>query len=100
MEKAFSKAKQTSRITPEILDSSKKLIELLGIPIVQAPSDGEAQAAYLCIRGDAYATISQDFDSILFGSPILIRNVAINGRRKIPGRNIYKDIKTELINST
>ncbi|MBO4798585.1 MAG: flap structure-specific endonuclease, partial [Candidatus Methanomethylophilaceae archaeon] len=75
LEKAFSKAQQTSRITPEILESSKKLLDLLGIPVVQAPSDGEAQAAYMCSRGSVYAAASQDYDSILFGAPLLVRNL-------------------------
>ena len=100
MEKAFSKAQQTSRMTPEILQSSKDLLGLMGIPIVQAPSDGEAQAAYMCSKGDVYAAASQDFDSILFGAPLLVRNLTISGRRKVPGKNVYRDVKTEIIDST
>lgn len=99
MKKAFSKAQQTSRMTPEILESSKELLRLMGIPVVQAPSDGEAQAAYMCGKGDVYAAASQDFDSILFGAPLLVRNLTISGRRKVPGKNIYKDVKTEIIDS-
>ena len=99
MKKAFSKAQQTARMTPEILETSKKLITLMGLPIVQAPSDGEAQAAYMCSKGDVYAAASQDFDSILFGAPLLVRNMTITGRRKVPGKQIYRDVKTELIDS-
>ena len=69
--KAFSKAQQTSRMTPEIQESSRELLALMGIPIVQAPSDGEAQGAYMCSKGDVWASASQDFDSILFGAPRL-----------------------------
>ena len=97
--KAFSKAQQTSRITPDILESSKMLISHLGLPIIEAPSDGEAQGAYMCAKGDVWAAASQDFDSLLFGAPRLIRNVTITGRRKIPGKDLYRDVKTELINS-
>ncbi|MBR2254525.1 MAG: flap endonuclease-1, partial [Candidatus Methanomethylophilaceae archaeon] len=100
LKKAYSKAQQTSRITPEILESSKELLTLMGIPVVQAPSDGEAQAAYMCSKGDVYAAASQDFDSLLFGTPILVRNVTMTGRRKIPGKNIYKDVSTEVIDTT
>ncbi|MBR4504718.1 MAG: flap endonuclease-1 [Candidatus Methanomethylophilaceae archaeon] len=99
LKKAFSKAQQTSRMTPDILESSKRLLELLGIPVVQAPSDGEAQAAYMCSAGSVYAAASQDFDSILFGAPLLLRNLTMSGRRKIPGKNAYKDVKTELIDT-
>ena len=97
--KAFSKAQQTSRMTPEILESSKELLGLLGIPVVQAPSDGEAQAAYMCAKGSVDAAASQDYDSILFGAPLLVRNLTISGRRKVPGKNIYRDVKTETIDS-
>lgn len=99
MKKAFSKAQQTSRMTSEILESSKELLRLMGIPVIQAPSDGEAQAAYMCGKGDVYAAASQDFDSILFGAPLLVRNLTISGRRKVPGKSIYKDVKTEIIDS-
>ena len=99
MKKAYSKAQQTSRMTPEILESSKQLLGLMGIPIVQAPSDGEAQGAYMCMKGDVYASASQDYDSILFGAPLLVRNLTISGRRKVPGRNVYRDVKTEVIDS-
>ena len=97
--KAFSKAQQTARMTPEIKESSKELITLLGLPIVNAPSDGEAQGAYMCSKGDVYASASQDFDSLLFGAPRLLRNVTITGRRKVPGKDIYRDVKTEIIES-
>jgi flap endonuclease-1 len=99
LKKAFSKAQQTSRMTPEIKESSKELISYLGLPIINAPSDGEAQAAYMCSKGDVWASASQDFDSILFGTPTLVRNMTITGRRKIPGKDQYKDVKTEIIDS-
>lgn len=99
LKKAFSKAQQTSRMTPEIRESSKELIRYLGLPIIEAPSDGEAQAAYMCSKGDVWASASQDFDSILFGTPTLVRNMTITGRRKVPGRDQYRDVKTEIIDS-
>jgi flap endonuclease-1 len=97
IKKAFSKAQQTSRMTPEIKETSRSLLTYLGIPVVNAPSDGEAQAAYMCRKGDVWASASQDFDSILYGAPTLIRNMTITGRRKMPGREQYKDVKIELI---
>ena len=97
--KAFTKAQQTSRMTPEILDSSKELLRLLGLPVVIAPSDGEAQSAYMCAKGDVWASASQDFDSILFGAPKLVRNLTITGRRKVPGKDIYRDVRTELLDT-
>lgn len=74
-------AKQTIRLTDEMIEESKKLLRAMGIPIVQAPSEGEAQAAYMAAKGYAYASVSQDYDSLLFGAPKLIRNLSITGKR-------------------
>lgn len=97
MEKARSKAMQTSHLTDEMVDQTRELLYRMGIPVIQAPSDGEAQASYMCIRGDAYAVSSQDFDSLLFGCPILIRNLGVTGRRKLPGRRSYVNVDPEVI---
>lgn len=100
MKKAFSKAQQTSRMTSEISTSSKELIGYLGLPIIQALSDGEGQCAYMCAKGDVWASASQDFDSLLFGASTLVRNITMTGRRKMPGREQYKEVKTEVISLT
>lgn len=97
MEKAARKARQSSRLTSEIIEESKGLLRLMGIPVVQAPSEGEAQAAYMAGKGDVEAAVSQDFDSLLFGTPILVRNLAISGRRKVARRDIYITVTPEII---
>ncbi|MDR2203275.1 MAG: flap endonuclease-1 [Nitrososphaerota archaeon] len=79
-----------------MLDDSIKLLELMGLPWIQAPGEGEAQAAHITKKGDADYCTSQDYDSLLFGAPKLLRNVTISGRRKIPGRNIYTEITPEV----
>jgi flap endonuclease-1 len=95
-ETAFAKATQSSRITNEIVESSRILLTHLGIPVVQAPAEGEAQAAYMATKGDVWAASSQDFDSLLFGAPRLVRNLTLTGRRRLPS-GAFKDIKVELI---
>ena len=90
--KAKTKAQQTSRVTDEIIQQSKELLESLGIPYIQAPSEGEAQASYMVKKGDAYAVGSQDFDCLLIGSPVLVRNLTSSGRRKLPGKEAYAKV--------
>jgi len=90
-------ASRTTRLTEDIIKESKKLISALGLPVVQAPSEGEAQAAYLAKKKEADYCVSQDFDSLLFGSPILVRNLSLIGKRKKSGLS-YTNIKPELIN--
>ncbi|MFQ5887695.1 MAG: flap endonuclease-1 [Candidatus Hydrothermarchaeales archaeon] len=96
LEKARSFAQQASRLSEEMIQDSKRLLEYMGIPTVQAPTEGEAQAAYMTAKGDVWATGSQDYDSLLFGAPRLVRNLTISGRRKIPRKNIYVDVAPEI----
>lgn len=83
-------AKQSSKMTQEIVDSSKEFLGLLGIPVVQAPHDGEAQAAWMCQQGIVDAVISQDADCIIYGAPVLVRNLT-SGRRSQPEKIVLKD---------
>ncbi len=73
-------------VDKEIIESSKKLLDLLGIPYVDAPSEGEAQASYMVQNGLADFVVSQDADALIFGSPNLIRNLSITGKRKKTGK--------------
>ncbi len=97
LEGARKFASMSSRITPEIIESAKELVKLLGYPIVQAPSEGEAQISHMVAKGDLYAGVSQDYDALLFGCSRLVRNLAFSGKRKIPGRNAYVDVEPEYI---
>jgi len=97
IEEARVYAQATSHLKDYMADDSKKLLKLMGIPWVQAPSEGEAQAAYITKRGDADYCASQDYDSLLFGAPKLIRNVTISGRRKLPSKNIYVEVIPEVV---
>ncbi len=95
-ESAKKYAQASSVITTEIIEQSKEILDAMGIPIVQAPSEAEAQAAVMAKNGICYASASQDFDSLLFGAPILLRNISITGKRKIFGRG-YVQVNPEKI---
>lgn len=97
VEEARVYAQMTSRLKDYMEDDAKRLLKLMGIPWVQAPSEGEAQAAYLARRGDADFCASQDYDSLLFGAPRLLRNVTISGRRKLPRKNVYVEVVPEVV---
>ncbi|MFN7991336.1 MAG: flap endonuclease-1 [Candidatus Micrarchaeia archaeon] len=90
-------AQATSRLTQDMVAESKVLLGAMGIPSVQAPSDGEAQAAMMAQQGLAYATASQDYDALMFGSPILVKNLSITGRRKVPRQDRYILVEPEQI---
>lgn len=97
IEEARMYAQATSRLKDYMAEDSKKLLDLMGIPWVQAPSEGEAQAAHLARRGDADYCASQDYDSLLFGAPKLVRNVTISGRRKLPGKAVFIEVIPEVV---
>jgi flap endonuclease-1 len=97
IEKIRLYAQASSRLTKEMIDDSKKVLGLMGVPVVQAPSEGEAQAAYLANKGIVYASASQDWDSLLFGTRRMIKNLAITGRRKVPKKQDYVEVKPEII---
>lgn len=86
IEGARMKAQQTSVLDRAMVAEAKALLDTMGVPWVDAPGEGEAQAAYMCRAGDVWATASQDYDSLLFGTSILVRNATLSGRRKLPGR--------------
>ena len=87
----------SSKIEPEMLPESKELLDAMGVPYVNPPSEGEAQSAYMAKKGDAWAAASQDWDSLLFGAPRLLRNLTVTGRRKVPGKDEYMEVQPELI---
>lgn len=84
------------KITDDIVEQSKELLIAMGIPVIQAPSEGEAEAATLARSNKVWAAVSQDYDALLYGVPYLVRNLTLARRRKTPS-GLYIDIKPELI---
>jgi flap endonuclease-1 len=97
VEEARVYAQATSHLKDYMAEDSKKLLGLLGVPWIQAPSEGEAQAAYMTRKGDSDYCASQDYDSLLFGAPKFVRNVTVSGRRKLPSKNIYIEVIPEVV---
>jgi len=97
IDEARTYAQATSRVRDYMESGSKQLLTLMGIPWVQAPSEGEAQAAYMTKIGSTDFCASQDYDSLLFGAPALVRNLTISGRRKLPRKPVYVDVVPEVI---
>jgi len=94
---AWSKAVMTSRLTKPLIEDAKKLLDLLGIPYFQAPSEGEAQTAYMAKKGDVWAANSRDYDSLLFGAPRLVRYVTISGKEFLPSKGVSRLLEPEFI---
>lgn len=87
-------AMRTSQFTPEMRKDSKKLLDLMGVPFVQAPSEGEAQCVHLCEKGDAWAVGSQDYDSLLLGARRLLRGLTLSKNAPLELILLEKNLKS------
>ncbi len=95
---AYSKATMTSRLTREMVAEARELLRLMGVPAVQAPSEGEAQAAHMAATSpEIWAAASKDYDSLLFGAPRLVRFLTISGKEFLPSRGTFRPIVPETI---
>jgi flap endonuclease-1 len=94
---AWSKAVRMDSLTRAMQDDAKTMLTLLGIPHIQAPEEGEAQAAYVASKGDVWAANSRDYDSVLFGAPRLVRYVTISGQEFLPSTGSARPLIPELI---
>ncbi len=81
-----------------VIEESKKLLSGLGVPYIESPSSAEAQCAYLVKNHHVDYMNSQDFDSLLFGSPYMIQNVSKSLKKKVRGRWTYQKIQPKLFN--
>lgn len=90
-------AARTAVLTKDMREDAKAVINALGLPLLQAPSEGEAQTAHMVENGDAYASVSQDYDNLIFNCPLLVRNLSIEGRRKKAGTLVFQKVNPELI---
>jgi flap endonuclease-1 len=95
--RAYSKSTMTSRLTLDMIADAKELLRLMGLPIVEAPSEAEAQAAHIAARGDAWAAASKDYDTLLFGAPRQVRFLTISGREFLPSQGTFRPITPELV---
>lgn len=85
LEAAAKMAQRTIRVTPEMTEDAKKMLELWGIPVITAPTEAEAQWAQLVKDEKAFATVTEDMDALTFGTTILLRGF---GNKKDPIRQI------------
>ncbi|MFP4038538.1 MAG: flap endonuclease-1 [Candidatus Nanohaloarchaea archaeon] len=93
---AYSKATQSSKLSGEMIAEAQKLLDAMGVPYVEAPSEGEAQAAYMSKNSGVYAVGSQDWDCLLFGADVMVRNLTSRKTRKTSSGK-RKEVKQQRI---
>ena len=90
-------AARTSRLTDEMIDEATKLIEAFGLPVMEAPSEAEAQASLIAKNGDAYALATNDADALMFGAPKIVRNISMIGKKKKANKLSFETITPDII---
>ena len=109
-EKKFEKAKEkadeelmkkyaarTSRLTDEMIEEAKKLVEAFGLPVIEAPSEAEAQASLVVKNSDAYAIATNDADALLFEATRIARNVNMAGKKKKMNKLSFETVNPDMI---
>ena len=76
-------AQRCVKYTPEMVEESIELLNLLGIPAFRAKAEGEAQAAVMAANGQLDAVATQDWDALLYGAPVVIRNFTTDGSKRM-----------------
>lgn len=97
MVQARKYAEASTVLRRDMVADAKELLDAMGIPWVDAPSEGEAQASKMADEGVVNAVASQDHDSLVFGAPVLVRNVTISGKRRLPSKGIVINVQPERI---
>lgn len=91
-------AKRANFLDKDTIENSKKLLELMGIPYIEAPSEGEAQCAELVKSGNASFVVSQDYDSLLYGAENVVKNITSSNKslESIELSNVLSELNVNL----
>ena len=89
-------ARSEVHLDEQKIKESKELLNAMGIAVVQAPSEGEAQASVMVKdNNEIYAVASQDYDCLMFKAPLLIQNLSMSRRKKTFSG--YKEVFPQII---
>src|SRR3989344_159741 len=89
-ENMYKYAKQTTRVSKEIFEETKELLIAMGIPVIQAPGESDAQISFMAEQGDVWAAASSDQDCLVYGAPRIITNLTLSQKKKLPSGAIVK----------
>jgi flap endonuclease-1 len=90
-------AAMTSKLSKEMIEEAKQLVKAFGLPVVEAPSEAEGQAAFMTRKGDAFAIATTDADALVFGATRIVRNLNMAGKRKKANRLAYEAIVPDIV---
>lgn len=89
-EEMLKYSRQSVKLTKDMIAEAKELVSAFGLPVIQAPSEAEAQASLICRNAGAWAVASQDYDALVYGTPKVIQNLTLAEKRKMPNGSYIK----------
>jgi len=90
-------SKQTLHIGNNEIEYAKKIIKLLGLPLIEAPEEADPQCAYLIRKKIASGVFTEDMDLLTFGSYKVYRNLSANKKKSIIEYNLKKILNLKLM---
>ncbi|MBI2507877.1 flap endonuclease-1 [Candidatus Woesearchaeota archaeon] len=85
LESMHKYSKQVTYLNNEMVEESKELLRAMGLPVIQSPSESDAQGSFMSERGDIYAFATSDADALMHSCPRTIPNLTLSQTRKLPG---------------
>ena len=73
---------QIAEYTPNMVEDTKRLFDLMGVTWVEAPMEARMRQRYYVVEVRFQQSLVKDWDTLLYGSPTMIRNLTAHGTRK------------------
>jgi flap endonuclease-1 len=87
-------ANSRSFLFPNCVKESIELLRYCGCPVINAPSESEAQCAALQQAGVVQYVISNDYDTLLFGASSIVRKLTFAPQFPIQLINLQENLDT------
>lgn len=75
--------KRSVSISKKQLDECRELLDLMGVPYVNAPQEADSQCAWLAENNYVDAVLTEDMDILTFGSPKIVRNLTSQKKKPL-----------------
>jgi flap endonuclease-1 len=85
--------KRNIKVTKEHNDEVKRLLNLMGVPVIEASGEAEASCAALARAGLVYGSATEDLDVLTFQTPIMLKKLTFSGNKPIEEIILNKVLK-------
>ena len=68
-------SRDSEQVSDEMYSEAKRLLELFGVPYIEAPTEAEAQCAQLEAAALVDGVVTEDNDALLFGARVVYKHL-------------------------